>query len=77
MAKPTPRMLDVIGSKYLTPHMCRVTLGGAGLTDFPADQESAYIKLIFPQGDEARARSPARGTQLTVRGAHDVSAISR
>ena len=54
MAKPTPRMLDVISSKYLTPHMCRVTLGGAGLTDFPADQESAYIKLIFPQGDDTR-----------------------
>ncbi|WP_372863310.1 siderophore-interacting protein [Psychrobacter sp.] len=54
MAKPTPRMLEVVRSKYLTPHMCRVTLGGTGLTDFPADQESAYIKLIFPQGDEAR-----------------------
>lgn len=54
MAKPTPRLLDVIGSKYLTPNMCRVTLGGAGLNDFPVDQESAYIKLMFPQGEDAR-----------------------
>ncbi|MEZ7502425.1 siderophore-interacting protein [Psychrobacter sp. Arc29] len=54
MAKPTPRLLDVIGSKYLTPNMCRVTLGGAGLIDFPVDQESAYIKLMFPQGEDAR-----------------------
>ncbi|GAA0800703.1 siderophore-interacting protein [Psychrobacter piscatorii] len=54
MAKPTPRLLDVIGSKYLTPNMCRVTLGGAGLNDFPIDQESAYIKLMFPQGEDAR-----------------------
>lgn len=54
MAKPTPRVLDVIRTKYITPNMCRVTLGGAGLTDFPVDQESAYIKLIFPQGEEAR-----------------------
>lgn len=54
MAKPTPRLLDVVESTYLTPNMCRVTLGGAGLNDFPIDQESAYIKLIFPQGDEAR-----------------------
>ena len=34
--------------------MCRVTLGGAGLNDFPVDQESAYIKLMFPQGEDAR-----------------------
>jgi len=54
MAKPTPRLLDVIGSRYLTPNMCRVTLGGTGLTDFPVDQESAYIKLMFPQGEDAK-----------------------
>ena len=54
MAKPTPRLLDVIGSRYLTPNMCRVTLGGTGLTDFPVDQESAYIKLMFPQGKDAK-----------------------
>lgn len=54
MAKPTPRLLDVIGSRYLTPNMCRVTLGGAGLNDFPVDQESAYIKLMFPQGEDAK-----------------------
>ena len=54
MAKPTPRLLDVVESTYLTPNMCRVTLGGAGLNDFPVDQESAYIKLMFPQGEDAR-----------------------
>ena len=54
MAKPTPRLLDVIGSRYLTPNMCRVTLVGTGLTDFPVDQESAYIKLMFPQGEDAK-----------------------
>ena len=54
MAKPAPRILDVICTKYITTHMCRVTLGGAGLIDFPTDQESAYIKLIFPQGHGTR-----------------------
>lgn len=54
MAKPAPRILNVICTKYITPHMCRVTLGGAGLIDFPTDQESAYIKLIFPQGHGTR-----------------------
>ena len=54
MSKPAPRTLEVIRSRYLTPHMLRVTLGGAGLADFPEDQESAYIKLIFPQPAQAR-----------------------
>ena len=54
MAKPTPRVLEVIGTRYITPNMCRVTLGGAGMVDFPIDQESAYIKLIFPQDAGSR-----------------------
>jgi len=54
MAKPTPRILEVTNAKYITPNMCRITLGGAGLIDFPTDQESAYIKLIFPQGDDIK-----------------------
>lgn len=54
MAKPAPKVLDVIDTKYITPNMCRVTLGGAAMADFPIDQESAYIKLIFPQAEDTR-----------------------
>lgn len=54
MNKPAPRTLDVIRSSQLSPHMLRVTLGGEGMTNFPANQESAYIKLIFPHGDDAK-----------------------
>ena len=43
MAKPTPRLLDVIGSKYLTPNMCRVTLGGAGLNRSSRQIKKALI----------------------------------
>ncbi|WP_438950358.1 siderophore-interacting protein, partial [Psychrobacter submarinus] len=49
MAKPEPRVLDVKGIKDITPNMRRITLGGPGINDFPVDQESAYIKLMFPQ----------------------------
>ncbi|MFB2735710.1 siderophore-interacting protein [Shewanella mangrovisoli] len=53
MNRPAPRELTVIGKTQVTPHMLRITLGGAGFAGFPADQESAYIKLLFPQpGDE-------------------------
>ena len=54
MSKPAPRTLEMIRSHYLTPHMLRVTLGGAELAGFPEDQESTYIKLIFPQNEAAR-----------------------
>ncbi|MBM6551791.1 siderophore-interacting protein [Marinomonas ostreistagni] len=48
MAKPEPRLLSVIRKSFITPNMLRLTLGGAGLKDFPEDQESGYVKLIFP-----------------------------
>lgn len=54
MSKPAPRELQVIRSTYITPHMLRITLGGEGLAGFPLEQESAYVKLIFPQAGEAR-----------------------
>ena len=41
MNKPAPRELEVIRSTYITPHMLRMTLGGAGFAGFPIDQESA------------------------------------
>lgn len=52
MNRPAPRELEVIRSTYITPHMLRITLGGAGMAGFPADQASAYIKLLFPQAGE-------------------------
>lgn len=48
MPRPAPRTLRVISSTRVTPHMLRITLGGDEIDSFPADQESAYIKLIFP-----------------------------
>lgn len=49
MTKPLPRMLEVKNIVDITPNMRRITLGGTELEGFPADQESAYIKLMFPQ----------------------------
>lgn len=54
MPRPEPRELEVIASRYITPNMLRVTLGGGGLDGFPEEQESAYVKLLFSQGDGQR-----------------------
>ncbi|GAB3281638.1 siderophore-interacting protein [Parahaliea aestuarii] len=51
MNRPQPRELEVIRCAYITPHMLRVTLGGGELESFPAGQESAYVKLLFPRND--------------------------
>jgi len=34
--------------------MLRITLGGEGMADFPEEQESAYVKLLFPQAGSER-----------------------
>ncbi|CAA0080453.1 Vibriobactin utilization protein ViuB [Zhongshania aliphaticivorans] len=47
MNRPAPRTLKVINKTQLSPHMLRITLGGQGLDSFPAEQEGAYIKLMF------------------------------
>ncbi|WOI36362.1 siderophore-interacting protein [Alteromonas sp. CI.11.F.A3] len=52
--RPAPRNLVVINSRYITPNMLRITLGGEEMSDFPADQDSAYVKLIFPRADGGR-----------------------
>lgn len=72
MARPAPRELQVIRRTAVSEHMLRVTLGGEGLDTFPADQESAYIKLIFPQdnGDKPLMRTytvrQQRNTEIDV-----------
>ncbi|MGO2356523.1 MAG: siderophore-interacting protein [Marinomonas foliarum] len=48
MSKPQSRELVVIKKAYITPHMLRVTLGGDEINTIPEDQESGYVKLIFP-----------------------------
>lgn len=54
MARPAPTELEVIRSTPISEHMLRITLGGDGLAAFPPDQESAYIKLVFPQAGVGR-----------------------
>ncbi|MEM5472639.1 siderophore-interacting protein [Hoeflea sp. AS60] len=54
MARPEPRKLEVVGKRQVTPNMLRITLGGAGMLDFPENQTSAYIKLRVPDTDSER-----------------------
>lgn len=50
-----PRLLSVSSIREITPNMRRISLSGADLADFPAGQESGYVKLMLEQdGKEVR-----------------------
>ena len=49
--RPPPRVLTVLQSTKITPNFQRVTLGGDGLSDFPAGQEGGYVKLRLPAAE--------------------------
>ncbi len=48
MKRPDPFRFTVLAKQRVTPRMLRVTLGGEGMRRFPADQASAYVKLLLP-----------------------------
>ncbi|MEU5211309.1 siderophore-interacting protein [Streptomyces sp. NPDC020742] len=49
---PTLHHARVQRTEWLTPHMVRVVLGGAGLAEFTAGEFSDhYVKLVFPLPD--------------------------
>lgn len=48
LARPIPRLLQVLDNQVRTPRMRRITLGGAALAGFPEGSEGAHIKLLFP-----------------------------
>ncbi|MEJ2631174.1 MAG: siderophore-interacting protein [Acidihalobacter sp.] len=50
MSRPASYRFTVLRKLAVTPHMLRVTLGGEGMTRFPADQASAYVKLLLHPG---------------------------
>ncbi|GGD55796.1 siderophore-interacting protein [Erythrobacter arachoides] len=51
--RPPQRELEVLAIRRVTPNMQRVTLGGAGLADFPAGSEGGYVKLRLA-GEDGR-----------------------
>ncbi|WP_299587873.1 siderophore-interacting protein [uncultured Microbulbifer sp.] len=50
MADKRTYELTVVRRVKVSEHMLRITLGGNTLESFPSNQESAYIKFVFPQG---------------------------
>ncbi|MRI34516.1 NADPH-dependent ferric siderophore reductase [Endozoicomonas sp. OPT23] len=47
MAKPAPRAVTVQSIEQLTTNMKRLIFTGESLSDFPENQASAYVKMVF------------------------------
>ncbi|HEX7338985.1 MAG TPA: siderophore-interacting protein [Rhodanobacteraceae bacterium] len=54
MKRPDPYRFTVLAKQQVTPRMLRITLGGEGMQRFPADQASAYVKLLLPVPGQER-----------------------
>lgn len=67
MPKPAPRPYTVLNRQLITPHMLRLTFGGEGMTEFPDDQESAYVKLMVPDGEDDQGKPRTVLRTYTVR----------
>lgn len=61
MARPAPRILEVLRAENLTPNMKRVVLGGGDLSDFPEHHESANFKLLVPHEGQTDIALPPYG----------------
>lgn len=62
MPKPPPRLLQVQSREKLSENLLRFTMTGDALADFPLDQESGYVKLMF-----AADGSPLREADENIR----------
>lgn len=70
MAKSIQRNLTVIKTVDISPNMKRITLGGEDMHSFPASQQSAYLKLLFPREGGDLNSKPLMRT-YTVRNHHN------
>lgn len=59
------RFIRVAGVRQLTPHLVRVTFGGADLADLYYDEPDQQVKLYFPKPGQSVPRMPAPSDDFT------------
>ena len=58
MERQPVRLIEVVAVTRVTPHMARVTFGGADLNDFTSGEPDQQVKLYFPKPGQAVPRLP-------------------
>lgn len=56
-----PRVLQVLRTAQVSPHMVRVTLGGDDLDGFTTLSPDDHVKLFFPRAGEEKPQMPVLG----------------
>lgn len=72
-ARTPPRLLQVVRSQRIAPHLQRITLGGESLHGFPQQSHGAHIKIFLPRAHQQKPHLP----QLTEQGIQWPSAQER
>ena len=65
--KPSPKQVTVIATETITPNMQRITLQSPELSEFPANCEGGYIKLLFTPRGETEIKALAEGERPVMR----------
>jgi len=63
-ARTPPRLLQVVRTVRITPHLQRITLGGENLLGFPVHSHGMHIKVFVPRTHQQQPQLP----QLTAQG---------
>ncbi|MDG4825413.1 siderophore-interacting protein [Asanoa sp. WMMD1127] len=61
---PHVLMVEVVGTKQVSPHLVRVTLGGAGLDLFTPLGFDQWMRLFLPRTGQETLRLPTRSSGL-------------
>ncbi|WP_230425669.1 siderophore-interacting protein [Spartinivicinus ruber] len=56
-----PRLLQVVKTECISPHMQRITLSGDAIKDFPEDRNGAHIKVFLPLAHQDKPVLPTLG----------------
>ena len=73
----TYRMIVVKKSKKITPHLQRVIFTGDDLADFPENQESGYVKLLFSNDGQAINDRDRVGEEKHLKRTYTIRSFSR
>lgn len=63
-ARTPPRLLQVVRTALITPHLQRITLSGENLRGFPLHSHAMHIKVFVPRAHQLQPQLP----QLTAQG---------
>jgi NADPH-dependent ferric siderophore reductase len=57
-ARTPPRLLKVVRSQRIAPHLQRITLAGESLRGFPQQSHGAHMKIFLPRAHQQKPPIP-------------------